>query len=144
MDEYILVPYDGSPAAREALRYVTDRFSGARLALLYVMDPMADYGRQRAFPGYTGEDEFKNEREKGDQLLASAREDLPDEIAVETSLAAGNPDRAIIEYADEHEVDHIVIGSHGRSGVARYLLGSTAEKVVRGSAVPVTVIRPKE
>lgn len=144
MEENILVPYDGSAAAREALMYAVDRFEAAEFTILYVMDPMVDYGRQRAFPGYTDADEFTTEREKAEHLLEEALADLPAELDVESSLAVGNPARAIIKHADEREIDHIVIGSHGRSGIARFLLGSTAETVLRRSAVPVTVIRPSE
>jgi nucleotide-binding universal stress UspA family protein len=53
----------------------------------------------------------------------------------------GKPARAIVEYADDHDIDQIVMGSHGRSGVTRILLGSVAESVVRDSTVPVTVAR---
>jgi nucleotide-binding universal stress UspA family protein len=53
----------------------------------------------------------------------------------------GRPSRAIVEYAEEHDIDHIVMGSHGRSGVTRILLGSVAETVVRRSPVPVTIVR---
>ncbi|MFW6265865.1 MAG: universal stress protein, partial [Halanaeroarchaeum sp.] len=44
-------------------------------------------------------------------------------------------------YVEETDVDHVVIGSHGRSGVGRILLGSVAERVVRRSPTPVTVVR---
>ena len=49
--------------------------------------------------------------------------------------------RTIVEHAKDDGFDHIVMGSHGRSGVSRILLGSVAEKVVRSSTVPVTVVR---
>ena len=44
-------------------------------------------------------------------------------------------------YAEENDIDHIVVGSHGRGGVSRMLLGSVAETVARRSSVPVTIIR---
>ena len=47
----------------------------------------------------------------------------------------------IVEYVETHDVDHVVIGSHGRKGLSRVLLGSVAELVVRRSPVPVTVVR---
>ena len=144
MGENILVPYDGSAAAREALEYAIDRFDTAEFTILYVMDPMVDYGRQRALPGYSDADEFTTEREKAEYLLEEALADLPVELDVESSLSVGNPSRAIIKHADDRDIDHIVIGSHGRSGIARFLLGSTAETVLRRSAVPVTVIRPTD
>jgi nucleotide-binding universal stress UspA family protein len=57
------------------------------------------------------------------------------------STIVGKPHRVILEYADEHDIDLIVMGTHGRSGLDRYLLGSVAEKVVRMSDVPVVTIR---
>lgn len=142
MVDHVLVPYDGTPAAKSALEHATDRFPGATLTLLYVMEPLAEYSRHRAFPGYPDDDSFSNEREKGEHLLESARESISSDGTIQSELAVGEPGRAIIEYADGHDVDHVIVGSHGRTGVARFLLGSTAEAVVRRSAVPVTVVRP--
>lgn len=141
MTRHVLVPVDGSSPARAALEFACERYPDARLTLLYVVDPMAEYSRHRAFPGYVDEDEFRTERQKGEAILESLLEDVPDDVAVETALEAGEPARTIVAYADDHEVDGIVVGSHGREGPARYLLGSTAESVVRRSAVPVTVVR---
>jgi nucleotide-binding universal stress UspA family protein len=61
------------------------------------------------------------------------------EFRIET--AVGKPEREVVAFAEEHDVDHIVIGSHGREGVSRVLLGSVAEKIVRRAPVPVTVVR---
>jgi nucleotide-binding universal stress UspA family protein len=62
-------------------------------------------------------------------------------VEVETELMRGRPDRAIVKRAEDGEFDLVVLGSHGRDGVARVLLGSVAEKVVRRSPVPVLVVR---
>ncbi|ADD05748.1 UspA domain protein [Natrialba magadii ATCC 43099] len=141
MTEHILVPVDGSQPATAALEYAHERFPENRLTVLYVVDPMADYSRERSYPGYTADDEFKTEHEKGEAVLERVRERLPDDATVETALEAGKPSRVIVEYADDHDIDGIVIGSHGRSGAVRYLLGSVAEQVVRRAAVPVTIVR---
>lgn len=141
MTYHILVPIDGSSPAKAALEYACDHHSDARLTLLYVVDPMADYSRYRAGPGYGREHEYESEREKGEAVLESALKAVPDGVTVETALESGAPARVIIEYADDYDVDGIVIGSHGRKGPARYLLGSVAEQVVRRAAMPVTVVR---
>ncbi|WP_331236543.1 universal stress protein [Natronorarus salvus] len=143
MGSHVLVPVDGSPASRRAAEYAYEQFPDATVRLLYVLDPMVDYSRRLAFPGYTDEDEYTTEREEADAILDSLVRDAPEEIAVETELAAGAPAGAIVEFCDENDVDQIVIGSHGREGVARFLLGSVAETVVRRSVVPVTVVRPE-
>ena len=57
------------------------------------------------------------------------------------SVLEGTPHRAILEYTDEHHIDLIVMGTHGRTGLDRYLLGSVAEKVVRLFEVPVLTTR---
>ena len=141
MTSRILVPVDGSDPARAAVSYACEQFPEASLTLLYVMDPMVDYSRRRAHPGYAIDDGFKNEREKGESVLEACSEVVPEAVTAETELIAGSPGRAIVKYADEHDVDGIVMGSHGREGVARYLLGSVAEHVLRRSAVPVTIVR---
>lgn len=53
----------------------------------------------------------------------------------------GTPASEIIRHADEREVDLVVMGTHGRSGIDRYLIGSVAERVVRGSDAPVLTVR---
>ena len=59
---------------------------------------------------------------------------------VEASVLSGRPHRAIVDYAAEYDVDLIVMGTHGRTGLDRYLLGSVTERVVRLSDVPVLAV----
>ncbi|MCU4741019.1 universal stress protein [Halobacteria archaeon AArc-m2/3/4] len=141
---HVLVPVDDSEPASAALEFACEQYPDGRFTLLYVVDPMIDYARERAYPGYaTGDDPHGNEREKGEAVLESLRETVPTEIDVETVLEVGAPARAIVRYAENDDVETIVIGSHGRDGSARYLLGSVAETVVRRSpeSVPVTVVK---
>jgi len=63
------------------------------------------------------------------------------ETEIETDRMRGRPDRAIVKYVEQNEYDLVVLGSHGRDGVTRVLLGSVAEKVVRRSPIPVLVVR---
>lgn len=142
MGDRILVPVDGSTPSERAATYAAEQFPDAEIVLLFVMDPIAEYSRQRAFPGYRDADEFSSERDKADHVFETIRAELPGDPTVETEVMAGKPERAIVDYADEHDVDQVVIGSHGRTGPARHLLGSVAETVVRRAPVPVTVVRP--
>ncbi|MFW5905501.1 MAG: universal stress protein [archaeon] len=64
--------------------------------------------------------------------------------AVETAIEHGNPYRGIRFYVEEHDIDLVGMGAHGRSGVERYLLGSVAEDTVRTSPVPVMTVRQPE
>ena len=84
------------------------------------------------------------EREKGEWVLESILEELPDDVTAKTELVPREPARTFLQYADEHEVGVIVIGSHGREGTARVLLGSIAETVVLRVAVGVTEVRAEE
>ena len=64
--------------------------------------------------------------------------------AVNTAIEHGSPYRGIQSYVVEHDIGLVVMGTHGRSGIERYLLGSVAEKTVRTSPVPVMTARQQE
>jgi nucleotide-binding universal stress UspA family protein len=88
------------------------------------------------------DDPDKSDEELAEELLEMVKAYAAKRGAdIETDMLRGRPDRAIVQRAGEGEYDLIVIGSHGRDGVARVLLGSVAEKVVRRSPVPVLVVR---
>ncbi|MBX0285847.1 universal stress protein [Haloarcula salinisoli] len=74
-------------------------------------------------------------------------EDVADSVSgvpVETAVLSGDPYKRIREYAEDHDVDLVVMGTHGRTGVDRYLLGSVTEKVVRTADQPVLTVRMRE
>ncbi|MFB6219017.1 MAG: universal stress protein [Halobacteriaceae archaeon] len=141
MGRRMLVPVDGSPPAWEAFEYALDEFPDATLVVLTVIDPVeASYAGEGHVAGAEGW--YENRRAAAEELFARARERAGDRAGdMETAVEVGRPARAIVDYAGENDVDGIVMGSHGRSGVARILLGSVAETVVRRSPVPVTVVR---
>lgn len=78
-------------------------------------------------------------REEGESALRAA-EDSADADRVVTSITQGPPSREIVGYADEEACDLVVMGTHGRGGLNRLLLGSVAERVVRSSDVPVMTV----
>ncbi|WP_265109934.1 universal stress protein [Halosolutus halophilus] len=136
MPEHILVPVDGSEQAARALDYVLEEFPDATITLLHV------------FSDGPPEIHLEKRGEDYDDLRARRREMLDrlvDERAhggtIETEVVVGRPSREIVRYADEHDIDRVVMGSHGRDGASRVLLGSVAETVVRRAPVPVTVVR---
>lgn len=142
MSKTILVPIDGSEQSSDALSYAIEEFPTATLVLLHVIDPVeAGYTASATVPGYS-EEWYEHSKEAAEELLSDARDRAESEgLTVETLTDVGRPSRIIVEYVEENDVDQIVMGSHGRSGVTRILLGSVAETVVRRSPVPVTVIR---
>lgn len=84
-------------------------------------------------------------REEGEAYVAAvADRAAADGIDVETAVPTGYPEDCILEYAAEYGVDLIAMGTHGRTGVRRYVLGSVAERVVRLADVPVLTVRLTE
>ncbi|MFC7167526.1 universal stress protein [Halospeciosus flavus] len=139
----ILIPYDSSEQSTHALEYALEEFQSDEIVLLHVIDPIeAGYTAQATVPGYS-EEWYEQAQEEAEQLFENAQE-TADEYGVEladTATEVGRPSRTIVDYAEENDIDHIVMGSHGRSGVSRVLLGSVAEAVVRRSPMPVTIVR---
>lgn len=141
---HVLVPYDESEGSERALAHALDQYPDATVTLLHVVD-LVDAGYASpvdgTVPGFW-EEWFENEKAASERLLEAGRERASEAgVDVRTETVVGRPTRAINEYVAEHDVDHVVMGSHGRSGVTRVLLGSVAEGVVRRAPVPVTVVR---
>lgn len=138
MYDRILVPTDGSAGATLAVEHAITLANavGARVHFLYVVDS-SHYAELLLLDDIQG----GLERE-GAKIVEKAR-NLGREAGVATAgkVVVGIPDDGIVDYASDHDVDLIVMGTHGRRGVSRYFLGSTAERVVRRSPVPVLTIR---
>ena len=138
MPRIVLVAVDGSPASEAAVEFVAAEWPSATVVLLNVVDPSA-VGYQAV--ATTAETWYERERERADDLLDAATAPLPEAATVERLVEVGRPASTIVEVAKREGVDHVVMGSHGRAGMSRVLLGSVAETVVRRSPVPVTVAR---
>lgn len=140
--KHVLVPFDGSEQSVNAIDHVLAEFTGSQVTLLHVINPArAGYGAQAGIP--TSSEEWLEEAEaEAESLFDDARERAADhDVELDTATEVGNPSRVIVEYAEADGIDHVVMGSHGREGLSRVLLGSVAENVVRRSPVPVTVVR---
>ncbi|WP_440764645.1 universal stress protein [Natronorubrum sp. DTA7] len=140
MTRHILVPFDDSPPSTLALEYALREYPEEQLTVVHVLN-LRQYHLYDEGYAYTPE-LLEQVEARGEELLERARQTSREHgVEIETALVEGVPARAINDYVDEHGVDHVVMGSHGRSGATRILLGSIAETVVRRSPVPVTVIR---
>ena len=142
MADTILVPIDGSEQAWAALDYALGEHGDDEIRLLYVINPMEGVYASDAMGGDYWAGWYDAAEERADRLFEDAREragDSADDLVI--AHETGAPARTIVEYAEAEGVDHIVIGSHGRSGVSRVLLGSVAEAVARRASVPVTIVR---
>jgi nucleotide-binding universal stress UspA family protein len=142
MSSHVLVAYDDSPEAEQALAFALESFPAAHLTLLTVIDP-ADAGSRRGLSlPPLGDEWLERAREDARAHLDDAAERVRDtDATVDTTIEIGRPAKTLVAYAEDNDVDHVVMGSHGRSGVTRILLGSVAETVIRRSPVPVTVAR---
>jgi nucleotide-binding universal stress UspA family protein len=139
----VLCPVDFSDASREALHFAADlaRQYDAELHLLHVYQ----------VPGYAfpegvvvaGPEVMSSFLDEIDRSLGRWRLEAEERGAasVECTSLPGSAAAEIIRYAKKHDVDLIVVGTHGRGGFAHVLLGSVAEKVVRKAACPVLTVR---
>ncbi|WP_224268792.1 universal stress protein [Haloprofundus salinisoli] len=138
MYDTILLPTDGSTGAQQAAKHAFDlaRQYGATVHVLYVADTQRD---SLTTVGTEVVDAL--EAEGRDAVSAIAESDVAHGIDVEEVVAQGHPDEEILSYVEDNAVDLVVMATHGRSGLGRYLLGSTTEKIVRSSPVPVFTVR---
>lgn len=141
MYDRILLPTDGSDPAVEASRHAIDLANrhDADLDVLYVVDHerlgrMApDLGTEQIREALTAE---------GERATAMVEERAAEDgVDVRKVVRDGPPAETIIGYADEEAVDVIVMGTTGRSGLDRLLLGSVAESVIQGTDVPVFLVK---
>ncbi|QSX00683.1 universal stress protein [Haloterrigena alkaliphila] len=135
MTRHLLVPMDDSERARAALEHALAVFPDDEITVIHAIDDLeAGYGGGQPV---TSDDADATEPDFFADVRSIAAEY---DRTVETVVVEGTSADAILEYADEAGVDGIVMGSEGRSGVSRMLLGSVAEAVTRRASVPVTIV----
>lgn len=142
--ERILCPVDFSDLSRLALHHAASMASwyGAHVDLLHVIaEPLAPGPPRMGLPPAPVTDEVRSE-------IAAALHDLAAELdlhdsRVSETVAVGAPVARILEHAASVRADLIVLGTHGRTGVQQFLLGSTAERVVSLASSPVLTIPPR-
>jgi nucleotide-binding universal stress UspA family protein len=143
--ERIIVPIDGSELSGSAVPYAGElaRALGATVMAVHVITPFAIT--------YPGTEAYVDQRVM-DQLEASAKEMLLSAgdrlramgLTAEQLLTRGTPTDGIISAAIERRADLIVMSTHGRSGMGRWVMGSVADAVVRRSHLPCLLRRPEE
>jgi len=143
--EHVLIPLDGSALSEEILRpaLALGALMDAKYTLLQALDPLV---AEHTHPPYAaGLDPAMLEelRQSALAYLAGVAARLrAQSLEVRTNLVVAQPHVAILDYTREHAVDLIAMSTHGRGGLARMLLGSVADKVIRGADVPVLLQRP--
>lgn len=145
MFKRILIPLDGSQFAEGALPHarMLAECGGGEIELLrvavhpssyvYVSDPAALA------------DLYDSDRAHCEDYLNKVAGQVRDasHVKVTTAVLEGIVADAVLDYAEDTDADLIVMSTHGRSGMERWLLGSVAEKVVRGAKMPVLLVRPE-
>lgn len=138
MFEDVLLPFDGSDGAAEALYHASEiaHWADATVHVLYVADTTRDSVT-------VVEDQVVDALvQAGEEVVAEAEETLRTlGSTYDSDVVQGNPAPTIVEYAERYDHDLIVLPTHGREGVSRYLVGGVAEKVVRLASVPVLTVR---
>jgi len=148
MFKRILVPVDGSDAAQHALDNAIGlaRETGARLRVIHVLEDVAYLAGYDPAGAAAGE-LYQATRENGSRVLEeSAAAVKAAGLEVETELIDefGQPmPQAVADAASQWKADLIVVGTHGRRGLSRLMLGSGAEQIIRLAPVPVLVARQK-
>jgi nucleotide-binding universal stress UspA family protein len=137
MNKKILFPTDFSPASDAALAYAASlaRDTGSQLLILHVEDVQVAYaGGEMYLPAPTTPN-LEVEKMLRSVVLADKS------VAYEHRLAIGSPAEEIVQIAKDEGVELIVMGTHGRSGLSRLLMGSVAEAVVRKATCPVLTLK---
>lgn len=139
----IMIATDGSEAVRKAVETAIEiaKISGAKLYAVYVI---ASGGPSIAYPKDVGWEKatfefFRNEGKEATVYVENAGK--AENVEVESVILEGSPANEIVNFADENDIDLIVMGTLGRTGIQRFLLGSVAQNVVRHSKKPVLVVR---
>jgi nucleotide-binding universal stress UspA family protein len=141
----IMVATDGSEFVRGAVATAIGiaRLSEAKLYAVYVIpdDELSvtypkDAQLEKVFVDY-----FRTEGKEATAYVETSGRD--EKIEVESVILEGSPANEIVDFAEKNDIDLIVMGTHGKTGIRRFLLGSVAENVVRYSKKAVLVVRGK-
>ncbi len=142
--EKILIATDGSEYTKNAVDYGIDlaKNTGAKLFTIYVIDTaaFASIPMDAAW-----ESMYELLKQEGDVAIKYVTDKAKAEgLEAEGNLIEGHPADEIIKYSEKNSISVIIMGTLGKSGLDRFLLGSVAEKVVRNSKIPVLVVHAKK
>lgn len=138
----VLVAMDDSPLSREALAVALDTFPEAEVTVVHVAHPEIDMLPADVNEVYDADvDVLDGVGDETAQTVFETVQEVADGRELSVTFLIGETDRRLVEYTEEGEFDHVVLGTHGREGLSRLLLGSVAEAVVRQTDVPTTLVR---
>jgi nucleotide-binding universal stress UspA family protein len=144
MYKKVLVPLDGSPFSECVLEHVKIMAAGFKIPevkLVFVIEPV-NPGMYEV-PGDFIEDMQKQAVAAGEEYLQKTVAKLVTEgVAASGVILRGNVAESILDYARKNEIDLVIMSTHGRSGIARWAMGSVADRVARQATVPVMLVSP--
>ncbi|QRY22543.1 MULTISPECIES: universal stress protein [unclassified Halobacterium] len=140
MYETILLPTDGSEGTAAAAEHAAT-VASAFDAMVHVVSVADERNRfESPSAGLAGDAWAEREHERAEAAVRETAAGLPDDVRTETAVIEGIPHEAIVAHAGDAGADVVVMGTHGRTGMDHYLVGSVAEKVVRTSPIPVLTV----
>jgi nucleotide-binding universal stress UspA family protein len=143
-DTTILVPLDGSERAESALNeaLALGKALSAEVILLQAI-PVADDVVRQGATIISIDEQWQTRKERALQYLNDVRNRLDwRSLPVRVAVEMGNLAETILDYCRDHGIDRIVMATHGRTGMRRWVLGSIAEKVLRAADRTVVLVRP--
>ncbi|KPK48476.1 MAG: hypothetical protein AMJ77_00085 [Dehalococcoidia bacterium SM23_28_2] len=145
MFDKILVPLDGSPVAQAILPYVMLVAKGfhSRVILFHVAESALDQEdpEQKTYADET----MERIRPLAENYLAGVADEFRKQgIDVETRVVGGRATAKILEHAEQENVGLIALSTHGRSGLARWVMGSGVDRILRACEQPVLLVRPRD
>jgi len=144
----ILVPLDGSELAECVLPHVESIANGCgtnEVSFLRVVEPV--------YPLVTGDTGYTFTARDWEQIESANRTAAEnyiteltgrikyDRVKINSEVVSGRPAESITDYAAQNNIDLIVLASHGRGGISRWVFGSVADRIIRSSSIPVLLIR---
>ncbi|MFH0131822.1 universal stress protein [Variovorax sp. VaC1] len=150
MYQRILVPIDGSSTSSRGLAEAIQvaKLTGGRLRLVHVIDELSFALAMDAYAGYAGNwlEELRGGAKKllEEAHAKAAEEGVESDTVLLDSFNNGAVHDQVITEAQASKADLIVIGTHGRRGLGRWVMGSSAEHILRVSPVPVLLVRAPE
>lgn len=140
MYDAVLVPTDGSDAASAGVTHGLD-LAAAFDAVVHALYVVQESENTSIVGGAGGPDDesIQSIADRATETVAAAADDRG--LDTETAVRTGTPHREILDYATDADVDLVVMATHGRSGISRFLGGSVTERVVRNADRPVLVAR---
>lgn len=146
MYQHIMVPLDGSELAECVLPHVAAAAKGnglSKVTLVRIVTPLHMYGgvESRFSPEERKRLEADSMNTARSYLEQVAKQLKDAEITAEPVVLFGNVIDKLVDYATNNDVDLIIIATHGRSGVSRWVWGSVTDRILRSACVPVLMVR---